>query len=81
MQPIHSSIIYCNHGKRRLVPVVVNYYFIHNFHALFSQEAAKSSEFDLTSYAPQQLQIFARSLYNIIMLQNNQNETGKVQNI
>jgi len=34
---------------------------------------AKLLKFDLTSYVPQQLQIFARSLYNIIMLQNNQN--------
>jgi len=36
-----------------------------------AQEAAKSSKFDLTSYVPQQLQIFARLFYNIIMLQNN----------
>jgi len=42
-----------------------------------AQEVAKSSEFDLTSYAPQQLQIFPRSLYNIIMLQNNQNQIKK----
>jgi len=46
-----------------------------------AQEAVKSSEFNLTSYAPQQLKIFARSLYNIIMLQNNQNQTEKMQNI
>jgi len=59
-----------------LIPAIVNYYFIHDFHALSAQEAAKSSEFDLTSYAPQQLQIFARSLYNI-MLQNNQNQIKK----
>jgi len=85
MQPIHSSIIDCNHGKKYPWTFITS-----NFQLLFhtqlprivlnsaAQEAAKSSEFDLTSYAPQQLQIFARSLYNIIMLQNSQNQTEKV---
>jgi len=64
----------------RLVPTVVNYYFIHNFHVSSSAlQHRRQLEFDLTSYAPQQLQIFARPLYNIIMLQNNQNQTEKVQ--
>jgi len=68
-----------------LEPAVVNYYFIHNFHtsssAVQHRRQLKGQKFDLTSYVPQQLQIFARSLYNIIMLQNNQNQTKKVQNI
>jgi len=65
----------------RLVPAVVNYYFIHNFHASSSalhaeQEVAKLSEFDLTSYAPQQLQIFATTSSCCKIT-----KTKKVQNI
>jgi len=84
MQPQHSSIIDCNHGKRcpwsfgtssrqllfhpQLPRVVLS---------SAAQEAAKSTKFDLTCYVPQQLQIFTRPLYNIIMLQNDQNQTEK----
>jgi len=87
MQPIHSSIIDCNHGKRCTWAFGTSSCQL-LFHPQLSrialssaaQEAPKSLEFDLISYAPQQLQIFARSLYNIIMSQNNQNQTEKVHN-
>jgi len=88
MQPQHSLIIDYKDGKRcpwtfgtsscqllfhpQLPRVVLS---------SAAQEAAKSSKFDLTFYVSQQLQIFVRSLYNIIMLQNDQNQTEKVQNI
>jgi len=88
MQPIHSSIIDCNHGKRcpwtfgtSSHQLLFHPQLPHVILSSVAQEAAKLSEFDLTSYAPQQLQIFARSLYNIIMLQNNQNQSEKVQSI
>ena len=42
-----------------------------------SREAAKLSKFDFTSHAPQQLQIFTRSPYITIMLQNIQKQTEK----
>ena len=42
-----------------------------------SREAAKSSKFDFTPHAPQQLQVFTRSPYITIMLQNIQKQTEK----
>ena len=62
---------------RQLVPVVVNYYFIDTLHVSYEinrssrpLEAAKSSKTDFTSHVPQWLQIFTRSPYSTIMLQN-----------
>ena len=46
-----------------------------------SREAAKSSKFDFTSNVPQQLQIFTRSPYITIMLQNIPKQTENAQNI
>jgi len=79
IQPQDSSIIDCNHGKRcpwmfgtSSCQLLFHPQLPHIVLSSAAQEAAKLSEFDLTSYVPQQLHIFARSLYNIIMLQNNQ---------
>jgi len=74
MQPQHSSIIDCNHC--RICPwtfgtsscqLLFHPQLPHVIFSSAAQEAAKSSKFDLTSYVPQQLQIFARSLHSIII--------------
>jgi len=66
---------------QRLVPAVINYYFIHNFHALSSalQHRRQLNRQNLASLI--MFHSSFKSFYNIIMMQNNQNQTQKVQNI